>query len=233
MPRSRLFTLALAAGMALALVRPALPAPVAAADDEVGKIEESVRVLDEMMSQADKSIPLELMEKCAGVAIIPGVIRAAYIIGGRHGNGILLVKRAGSWSNPVFISLTGGSLGWQIGVQSADVILVFMTERSVENITRGKFTLGADAGLAVGPLGRNAQASTDVKLKAEIYSYSRSKGLYAGLSLQGANLRVDRKADERFYETSGVLPGTVFDGRVEHVPEVVNTIKRALEKYSR
>jgi lipid-binding SYLF domain-containing protein len=173
------------------------------------------------------------MEKCAGIAIIPGVIKAAYIIGGRHGNGILLVRRGGGWSDPVFISLTGGSLGWQVGVQSADVILVFMTGRSIENITRGKFTLGADAGVAVGPLGRNAQASTDVNLKAEIYAYSRSRGLYAGLSLQGASLRVDRKADERFYGAAGVDPQAIFGGRVERVPEVVNKIKQALAKYSR
>jgi len=232
MSRSRFGTLVLVAGLTLVPARPGLPAAPAAAD-EAGKVEDSVGVLDEMMSQADKSIPVELMEKCAGIAIIPGVIKAAYIIGGRHGNGILLVRRGGGWSDPVFISLTGGSLGWQVGVQSADVILVFMTGRSIENITRGKFTLGADAGVAVGPLGRNAQASTDVKLKAEIYSYSRSRGLYAGLSLQGASLRVDRKADERFYGAGGVDPQAVFDGRVEPVPEVVNRIKQALAKYSR
>jgi len=200
---------------------------------EIKKVDDAVRVLDEMMKESDKGIPQELFEKCAGIAILPNVIKAAYIVGGRHGNGILAVRgKDGRWTNPSFIGITGGSLGWQIGVESADVILVFRTSRSVENITRGKFTLGADAGVAAGPLGRSAEASTDAQLKAEIYSYSRSRGLYAGLSVQGASLYVDGDANEQFYGMKGISPLAIFDGKVGNVPEAAGKLRAALAKYT-
>jgi lipid-binding SYLF domain-containing protein len=199
---------------------------------EIGKVEDAVRVLDEMMREADKSIPRELLENCAGIAIIPDVIRAAYVIGGRYGKGVLVLRRGGRWSDPVFISLTSGSVGWQIGVESADVILVFRTARGIDDITRGKFTLGGDVGIAVGPVGRNAQAGTDVGLKAEIYSYSRSRGLYAGLSLQGASLRVSDTADRNFYRIRDIAPQAIFDGRVSDVPSAAAKLRETLEKYA-
>ncbi len=199
---------------------------------EIGKVQDAIRVMDEMMKEADKSIPLDLLESCAGIAIIPDVIKAAYVVGGRHGSGILMMRRDGRWSDPVFINLTGGSIGWQIGVESADVVLVFRTPRGIDNITRGKFTLGADAGLSVGPVGRSAQAATDVSMKAEILSYSRSRGLYAGLSLQGAAIQVDRKADQNFYGVEGVGPQAIFEGKGLNAPEVVKQLKETLEKYS-
>jgi lipid-binding SYLF domain-containing protein len=201
---------------------------------QIQKVEDAIRVLQEMMRESDKSIPVSLLDKSAGIAIIPDVIKAAYIVGGRHGNGVVLVRgKDGAWSNPAFIGITGGSVGWQIGVQSADIILVFKTPRSIENFTRGKFTLGADAGVAAGPLGRSAEASTDAELKAEIYSYSRSRGLYAGLSLQGASLHVDASANQEFYGTKGVGPQTIFEGKVLNVPEVAGKLRQALEKFSK
>ncbi len=219
--------------LALALARPVPAAAPAAKDDDVDKdiqrVQDSIRVLGEMMKEADKSIPKNLLAKSAGIAIIPGVIKAAYIVGGRHGNGILAVRgKDGGWSNPSFIKLTGGSLGLQLGVESADVILLFMTPRSVGNITKGKFTLGADAGLAAGPIGRAAEASTDAQLKAEIYSYSRSRGLFAGLSLQGASLSIDGKANERFYKLKGVGAQTIFEGKVVQAPAAAVTLRNAL-----
>jgi len=217
--------------LALALVR---PSPAAAAKDDkadkdIQRVQDSIRVLGEMMKEADKSIPQDLLAKSAGIAIIPGVIKAAYVIGGRHGNGVLVVRgKDGGWSSPSFIKLTGGSLGLQIGVESADILLLFMTPRSVGNITNGKFTLGADAGLAAGPLGRAAEASTDAQLKAEIYSYSRSRGLFAGLSLQGASLSVDGNANERFYQLKGVGAQTIFEGKVLRIPDIVAKLRQAL-----
>ncbi len=125
-----------------------------AAADQIKKIEDSVRVLQEMMKESDKGIPEGLVRDCAGIAIIPDVLRAGLVIGGRHGRGVLLVRtKDGGWSDPSFIEITGGSIGWQAGVQSADIILVFRTPRSVERIGEGKFTFGADAGIAAGPLG--------------------------------------------------------------------------------
>jgi lipid-binding SYLF domain-containing protein len=232
------WTMGMAFMLAFALARPCPAAGPAARDDspanETKKVEDAIRVLAEMTKESDKSIPEKLLERSAGIAIIPDVIKAAYIIGGRHGNGVLLVRgKDGVWSNPSFIGLTGGSVGWQIGVESADIILVFKTPRSIENITRGKFTLGADAGVSAGPLGRSAEASTDAELKAEIYAYSRSRGLYAGLSMQGASLHVDAKANESFYGLKGIGPETIFEGKVLKVPDIALKLRKALENFSR
>jgi lipid-binding SYLF domain-containing protein len=206
---------------------PAAAAPKEAAD-QVQKIEQAIRVLEEMMKESDKSIPVGLIEDCAGIAIIPDVIRAGLVIGGRHGKGVLLLRTAsGGWTDPSFIDIKGGSIGWQAGVQSADVILVFRTPRSVEDITEGEFTLGADIGVAAGPLGRTAEASTDAGLKAEILSYSRSRGLYAGLTFQGSSIQEDRKANRAFYG-SDISPKDIFAGKAQAVPEAAAKLKKAL-----
>jgi lipid-binding SYLF domain-containing protein len=215
-----------------AAVRGAGPTPAnekSAAANETKKIEDVLRVLEEMMKESDKSIPVGLIEDCAGLAIIPNVIKAGLVIGGRHGKGVLLVRTpVGGWTNPSFIDIKGGSVGWQLGVESADIILVFRTPRSIENITKGKFTLGADAGVAAGPLGRSAEASTDTAFKAEILAYSRSRGLYAGLTLQGSSIQEDRKANRDFYGTEGLSPQDIFEGKVKAVPEAAARLKSAL-----
>ena len=235
MYRSRAF----AAGIILSLLLSASIGMSAAPTGQKGgspkgaaKIEDSIRVLDEMMKEADKSIPLDLFKRCTGIAIIPDVLKAAYVVGGSHGTGLLLVRREGRWSDPVFINITSGSIGWQLGVQSTDVILLFMTPRGIDNITNGKFTMGADVGVAVGPVGRNAQAGTDASMKAEIYSYSRSRGLYAGLSFQGAALQVDRTDNEKFYGREGLGAQDVFDGKAGRAPEIVVRLKQALARYA-
>jgi lipid-binding SYLF domain-containing protein len=199
---------------------------------ETRKIEDAIRVLEEMTAEADKSIPLSLLEDCAGIAILPDVIKAAFIIGGRHGKGVLMIRgEDGGWSNPVFVDLKAGSAGWQAGVQSTDLILVFKTRRSVENITRGKFTLGADVGIAAGPLGRSAEASTDTELKAEILSYARSRGLYAGLSFQGASISIDDKANANFYGTKGIEAERILGEKDLPCPEAAAQLKKALADF--
>ena len=203
------------------------------AADQVKKVEDSIRVLSEMMKESDKSIPISLIRDCAGIAIIPDVIKAGFVVGGRFGNGVVLIRtKDGGWSDPAFIDIKGGSIGWQAGVQSADVILVFRTPRSVENIAKGKFTLGADIGIAAGPLGRTAEASTDTQLKAEILSYSRSRGLYAGLSFQGSSLQDDPKANGLFYGGT-VSPKDVFEGKVMKRPEVAEKLKAELASFTK
>jgi len=198
------------------------------APNQVQKIEEAIRVLEEMMKESDKSIPVGLIEQCAGIAILPDVIRAGLVIGGRHGKGVLLLRtEAGGWTDPSFIDIKGGSIGWQAGVQSADVILVFRTPRSVDKITEGDFTLGADVGVAAGPLGRTAEASTNTELKAEILSYSRSRGLYAGLTFQGSSIQEDKKANRAFYGAD-ISPKAIFEGKAASVPEVAAKLKAAL-----
>ena len=213
---------------------PALTGSAAAKEDpsdQVRKIDDAVRALEEMMKESDKSIPVSLIEGCAGIAILPDVIKAGLFIGGRHGKGVLLVRTTdGGWSDPAFVDIKGGSVGWQAGVQSADIVLVFRTPRSIENIGEGKLTLGADAGIAAGPLGRSAEASTDSDLKAEILSYSRSRGLYAGLTLQGSSLQEDRKANRNFYGTE-ISMRDIFAGKAGAAPEAAAKLKSALASF--
>lgn len=178
----------------------------------------AVRVLDEIQKIPEDGIPDKLLDEARAVVVIPDTIKAGLVIGGRRGHGLMSVKNAdGSWSNPVFIKLTGGSIGFQAGVQSSDVVLVFRNDRSLDNIVNGKVTLGADAGIAAGPVGRNAAAATDGQLKAEIWSWSRARGLFAGVALDGAVLQIDDAAVLDVYG-SGTTPRMVFEGRNGEAP---------------
>src|SRR5579871_1089226 len=170
-------------------------------------------VLNMLRETPDQNIPAWLMQRAYGVAVIPDVLKAAFLFGGRFGNGVLTVRNAqGRFSNPIFISLAGGSVGWQIGATSTDVVLVFVTQRSVQNFARGKFTLGVDASVAAGPLGRQGEAAAGVN--AEIYSYSRSRGLFAGVALDGTVLAFDRGANRAFYGGEAVTSEQITSGQV-------------------
>ncbi len=197
------------------------------------KIDDSVEVLEQTLSIPESGIPPALLRNANGVAIIPGVIKAGFILGGRYGKGILTVRQEdGSWSNPVFITVAGGSVGWQVGVESIDIILVFKSSRSIEGIMKGKFTLGADASVAAGPVGRQASASTDIMLKSEIYSYSRSRGLFAGLAVDGAGIQINHDANEAFYGAGYALPSDIIGNRKLVVPPVVVKLKRLLNQHA-
>lgn len=197
------------------------------------KIDDSVEVLEQTLSIPESGIPPALLRNANGIAIIPGVIKAGFILGGRFGKGILAVRQEdGSWSNPVFITVAGGSIGWQVGVESIDIILVFKSSRSIEGIMRGKFTLGADASVAAGPVGRQASASTDIMLKSEIYSYSRSRGLFAGLAVDGAGIQINHDANEAFYGSGYALPSDIIGNRKLVVPPVVEKLKRLLNQHA-
>lgn len=146
------------------------------------------------------SIPQELIERAQGIAVIPRVFRGGFILGARRGRGVLSIRRAdGSWSNPTFVTLTGGSIGWQIGAESTDVILIFANENAIKNISTGKFTLGGEASAVAGPLRR--QASSTMTFRAEVYGYLRSRGLYAGAAFQGARLNIDEELGAIVYGT--------------------------------
>ena len=210
----------------------AVSQPARAGEEEVKRAENAVRVLKEVMMAPDKRIPSDLMKSAHAIAVIPDVIKAGFVIGGRHGVGLIAVKGAeGTWSNPSFISMTGGSIGFQAGVSSTDVILVFRTERGVDSIVHGKFTLGADASVAAGPVGRDAHAATDAQLKAEIYSYSRSRGLFAGVALDGSVLAIDNTANEAVYG-EGATPRRIFSGGMSNVPNAVVDFRDRLEEYT-
>ena len=174
--RRMLVALALAV-MAFAAQRPAL-----AQSREESKLLSATRVLEELRAQRDQAIPERLLQRAYGVAVIPSVRKVAFVLGGRGGRGVLTVRDSrGRFSNPVFITLAGGSVGWQIGAQETDVVLVFTTRRGIEGIADGKLTLGAGASAAAGPVGRQAEVAAGVN--AEVFSYSRARGLFAGVAL--------------------------------------------------
>jgi lipid-binding SYLF domain-containing protein len=179
----------------------ALPA-LASAREEARLIEAS-GVLEELFAQRDTAIPEKLMARAYGIAVIPNVVKVAAVVGGRRGSGAMVVRDAsGKFSDPIMVSLTGGNVGWQIGVQSTDIVLVFTTAKGIEGIADGKLTLGADASVAAGPVGRAASASTDQNFTAEVYSYSRNRGLFAGIALDGSILSIDSKSNKGLYGKS-------------------------------
>jgi len=178
----------------------------------------AVRVLTDFQAIPESAIPDKLLDEARAIVIVPDTIKAGLVIGGRRGHGVLSVKNPdGTWSNPAFVSLTGGSIGFQAGVQSADVVLVFRSDRGLESIVNGKFTLGADAAVAAGPIGRNAATATDGQFKAEIWSWSRARGLFAGVALDGAVVSIDDAANESVYG-SGSTPRMIFEGRASGHP---------------
>lgn len=191
-----------------------LPAAQAARAEQEDRIDAAIEILDKTTRLPEEGIPEALLRNARGLALIPGVIKAGFVVGGSYGKGVLLVRDdKGEWGPPLFIRLAAGSLGWQIGAQSTDVVLVFKTPRSVQGIVRGTFTLGADAAVSAGPVGRRGEAATDAELKAEILSYSRSRGLFAGVSLEGSKIDIDHDANEAFYGRS-VRPAEILEGRL-------------------
>ncbi len=179
---------------------------------EVEVVDSSSQVLGEVMAIPAKSIPAGLLQKAEGVVIIPDMIKGGFIVGVRRGRGVVVTRdESGKWKPPMFVTITGASVGWQAGIQGTDLVLVFRTKNSLQNLMRGKFTIGANASAAAGPVGRDAQAATDAALKAEILSYSRSRGLFAGIALDGAVLSVDQAATNSYYYPPGNFshPGPV------------------------
>lgn len=192
---------------------------------------DAVRVVEQMRAIPESAIPDRLLDDARAIVVVPDTIKAGFMLGGRRGLGLMAVKAAdGTWSNPVFVKLAGASFGLQAGVQSADVVLVFRNDRSLESLANGKITLGADAGIAAGPVGRNAAAATDGELKAEIWSWSRARGLFAGIALDGAVLSIDNGANRSAYGRD-VTPRMVFEGRAPAAPSAAITrFRDALEE---
>jgi len=215
MPRQtrRALTLAVSSLVLAASVQSAI---AGVREDE--RARNAVRVLTDIQAIPENAIPDKLLDEAKAIVIVPDTIKAGLVIGGRRGHGVMAIKQAdGTWSNPSFITLTGGSIGFQAGVQSSDVVLVFRSERGVESIVNGKFTLGADAAVAAGPVGRNAATATDGQFKAEIWSWSRARGLFAGVALDGAVLSIDDAANQASYG-NGSTPRMIFESRAPQQP---------------
>ncbi len=194
------------------------------------KVLDATEVLRQIMAIPESEIPPNLLANAHAVVVIPDMVKAGFVVGGRYGKGVMIVRGLDNvWHYPVLVSLTGGSVGWQIGAQSTDVILVFKSIKSVKAIEKGKFTLGADASVAAGPVGRHAEAGTDIKLESEIYSYSRSRGLFAGVALEGSAISL------RHEDTWSLYSLSVYDllNRMDfkNVPDVAKEFRETFIKY--
>ena len=212
----------------LATLFAGLPAVAGPIEDQ--RANDASRVLGEILRIPEDSIPTRLLEEAQAIAVIPNVVKAGFVFGGRRGRGLISIRgKDGTWASPSFITLTGGSVGFQAGVQSADVILVFRTRGGVDSIVNGKFTLGGDASVAAGPVGRSAQASTDEQLKAAIYSYSRARGLFAGVSLDGTRLAIDNHSNAAVYG-GDYTARAIVEGRAGNGSDAVVGFRDRLEE---
>src|SRR5216684_3130896 len=194
----------------------------------------AARVFDQIMGTRERSIPQDLIDRAEAVAVFPGVLKGGFIVGGRGGSGVISRRVAGGWSAPAFFDLGGGSIGLQIGVASTDYILLFMNEHAVESLLKDKFEIGGEGSAAAGPVGRSASASTDARLNAQILSYSRSKGAFAGLELKGVLIKPDNEDNLQVY---GMTARDILTGpnkiSMEKMPEGVRVFPRTLAQYSR
>lgn len=214
------------------LLLPVLAGAQDASNRDTERAQRATRVLEQIEMAPDRAIPTNLMQAAQAIAVIPDVIKAGLIFGGRFGEGLVSIRKPdGSWSDPAYIRLTGASVGFQAGVSSTDVILVFRSQAGVQRLIHGEFTLGADASAAAGPVGRYANASTNGHLDAAIYSYSRSRGLFAGVALDGARIGIDNAADQRVYGAN-VTARRVFEGQVDQSPPAIQQFLGKLEEYT-
>ena len=193
---------------------------------------ESGKVLSEIQQMPDQGIPEDLLRKCPAIAIFPSTISAGLGIGGKYGQGLIMVrdKSRRRWSAPAVFTIAGGSIGFQIGAQATDFVLLFMNKRSVDGILQGKFKLGADASVSAGPIGRNAEASTDVELKGGILSYSRSRGLFAGVKVAGDVITQHWDADKELYSQDISAKEILTENKVPS-PRCATGLLNTLNKY--
>lgn len=193
-------------------------------------VKDSGTVLAEVMKVPEKGIPQSLLNQAQAIMIFPDMVKAGFIVGVKHGHGVVLTRNAdGIWGLPVVLTITGGSIGGQIGVQSTDLILVFKSKRGVDNILRSKqLTLGADASVAAGPVGRSVEAGTDTSFKTEILSYSRSRGLFAGVAVDGSKIKIDHAANTAFYGNPAPPIEIILNGQLATMPSVANDIRNQL-----
>jgi lipid-binding SYLF domain-containing protein len=201
--------------------------------DEVKRLDESAAILRELRNAPDKAIPEQLWEKAECVLVIPSIKKAAFIVGGEYGSGVMSCRNTAHWSPPVFMQLAKGSWGLQIGAEQIDLVLLVMNKRGVDKLLKNKVSLGGDASVAAGPLGRSAQAATDAQLTAELLSYSRAQGVFAGIDVSGGMLSPDKNADERVYG-SGVSARDVITGSARiTAPSEAKTFLKELQHDAR
>ncbi|HEY2775194.1 MAG TPA: lipid-binding SYLF domain-containing protein [Candidatus Binatia bacterium] len=208
-------------GTVLSTALPAASSPAATSRAELDdRVEHASQVFRELRDTPDRQIPDDLIARSRCVAVVPNVLKAAWIFGGRYGRGILSCRtRSGEWSPPVHVMMTGGSFGLQFGASSTDIVLFFMTTDSVRSLLTNRVSLSGEAGVAAGPVGRETAAGTDGRFRAAIYSYARSRGLFLGISLAGGYLGVQREDTDAYYGQRYTTTGILFDGKVTSVPK--------------
>ncbi len=219
----------LAVGLAVLLA--ALAARASDKDDDISRIHHADQVFNEIMDAPDQGIPAGLLDKAQCIAIIPGQVKFAFIFGGNYGRGLATCRTGRrQWSAPLFLAVSGGSVGYQIGGSSTDLVLLFMNQHALHSLLSDRFKLGADASVAAGPVGRTAAADTDLKLNAEILSYSRSKGVFAGVSLQGAVVKSDDSANEAMYGAKADRH-TILSGETP-VPDAAKSLLHTIGQFA-
>ena len=211
-----------------------LTAPTRAQQEEAERLKEATLVLKELKDAPDVSVPKWVAEKAVAIAVFPSVKKGGLVVGGQFGRGVISARSAksGTWSSPGFLTLTGGSLGLQIGGQAVDLVLVVVDQRGLEQLLKNQFKIGADASVAAGPVGRDAEASTDIQMRAKILSYSRTRGLFAGITLNGSTVKQDRDANERFYGRAYRSTELVIDrlgGAPDPVPAWRDELTRVMQ----
>lgn len=215
----------------LALCAAVLPAWAGDDPNDAERSQQALKVLREIQSVPEQAIPDRLFDEARAILVVPDALKIGFVFGGRRGHGLLSIRNPdGTWSNPVFVRLTGGSVGFQIGVQKSDIVMVFRTDRGINDITAGKLTLGAGASVAAGPIGRDAAAGTDAQFKADIWSWSRARGLFAGVAFDGAVIAIDDEANQRMYGP-GSTPRMIFESRTSRrTPNMLVDFRDALEE---
>lgn len=214
---------------ALAMFVLGTSAMFAAKSDAVTRIDDSATVFKEIMASPDNAIPNELLEKAVCIGIIPGMKKGGFIVGAQYGKGVLTCRTATGWSGPSTVRMEGGSFGLQIGAGEVDVVFVVMNKSGAEKLMKSEFTIGGEAGAMAGPVGRNASAKTDAYMRAEILSYSRSRGVFAGITLNGSTLRSDDKDNEAIYGKP-VTHREILMGKVA-VPAAAAPLMSAIQPY--
>ena len=208
------------------------PLQAIAGGKETATIWSAIQVLEDVLVGPDEeSIPSSLLQKGDGVIILPGMISVGFGVGVRHGNGVMLFRKDKEWNNPVFVSMSGASYGYQIGAQSSDVILSIKRPNSIESLLDGKLTLGVDASMSAGPIGRDTTAATDPLLRTEIYSWSRSKGLFAGVALDGSILTINDEANARFYDKPGISASDIIEQPTNNRSSGLRRLKELLNQH--
>jgi lipid-binding SYLF domain-containing protein len=204
-----------------------------AESDEARRLSTATTVLGEIMGAEDRAIPRGIMEKAEGIAVFPSLLKGGFLVGAQFGRGVLSVRdrSSGTWSSPAFLTIGGGSFGLQIGAQAVDLVLVVQDRRGLEQLVSNQFKIGADASVAAGPVGRDASAATDIQMRAKILSYSRTRGVFAGVTLNGSTIAEDRDANGRFYGKSYATRQIVFD-RLGGAPEPVPAWLAALSRHA-